>query len=432
MRARRLAISRVSTATDFRLSAAAAFAHDFAHHAEGIARLNHGSFGSAPQPVLDAEAAHRAHWRSNPDAAYFGTGSESLDARLAAAADSAAAAMAAPAGSVALVENATVATAIVANRWAKALRHRSNGGGVLLLDCCYKAVAYSVRDICEPAGGQLSFASVPFPGTTEDGILSSLDEALRKSKPRFALLDHVTSQPAIVLPIRAMVSLCRQHGVEEVAIDGAHSVGLLPPALVDVPGVGADFYYSNLHKWAFAPSTVTALFATPWAMGSTAHVVPSWHAGGGLVRESRWPGTRDFAPFLSVPTALTYLDTWRSVDGLGAQQYNAHGWQDAAALLSEAWGVGPAVADPSLACSGMGMVRLPPSLDLSADAPGQPSAGVRARLRQRYGIEAAVGGFGDEGGFLRLSHSVYTTDADISRLRDAIAELAAMRPAGHK
>jgi len=187
---------------------------------------------------------------------------------------------------------------------------------VLLLDCCYKAVAYSVRDICEPAGGQLSFASVPFPGTTEDGILSSLDEALRKSKPRFALLDHVTSQPAIVLPIRAMVSLCRQHGVEEVAIDGAHSVGLLPPALVDVPGVGADFYYSNLHKWAFAPSTVTALFATPWAMGSTAHVVPSWHAGGGLVRESRWPGTRDFAPFLSVPTALTYLDTWRSVDGL--------------------------------------------------------------------------------------------------------------------
>ena len=47
---------------------------------------------------------------------------------------------------------------------------------------------------------------------------------------------------------------------------------------------------------------------------------------------------------------------------------------------------------------------------------------VRSRLRDRFGVEAAVGGFPD-GGFLRLSHAVYTSDDDIERLRDAVLEL---------
>ena len=49
---------------------------------------------------------------------------------------------------------------------------------------------------------------------------------------------------------------------------------------------------------------------------------------------------------------------------------------------------------------------------------------VRSRLRDEYGIEAAVGGFGEHGGFLRLSHAVYTTDDDLGRLRDAVSELS--------
>jgi len=398
---------------------------DFSHHAPGIARLNNGSFGAAPQPVLKAEMAHRSWWRANPDAAYFGIGSSSLDARLAAAADAAAVAIGAPAGSVALVENATVATAIIASRWAKALREgRHERRSVLLLDVCYKAAAYSVRDICGAAGGALSFASVPFPDTTTESILKSLDGTLAATRPRFAMLDHVSSQPAIVMPLREMIALCRAHDVEEVAVDGAHGLGLVEA--VDVSALGADFYFTNLHKHAFVPGTATVLHvATDTARASTAHIAPSWHSGQGVITEARWPGTRDFASWLAVPEALEYLATWRSVDALNAPTYNARGWQDAAAQLSEAWGVAPAVADPALSSVGMGMVRLPSALDLSMDAPGEPSKGVRATLRERYGIEAAVGGFGAHGGFLRLSHAVYTTDEDIRRLRDAVSEMTA-------
>ena len=183
--------------------------------------------------------------------------------------------------------------------------------------------------------------------------------------------------------------------------------------------------FTNLHKWAMAAGPVTALHATNEAMRTSHHVVPSWQADSGLLLESRWPGTRDFAAWLSVPDALAYLEEWRSIDGLSAQRFNAIGWQEAEAMLREAWDVEPATAEPdALSCIGMGMVRLPCALDLSGDQPGQPSAGVRARLRHEFGIEAAVGGFGEHGGFLRLSHAVYNVDEDFERLRDAVSTMA--------
>ena len=57
---------------------------------------------------------------------------------------------------------------------------------------------------------------------------------------------------------------------------------------------------------------------------------------------------------------------------------------------------------------------------------GRPSTGpgVRSTLRDEYSIEAAVGGFGDKGGFLRLSHAVYNNDEEFERLRDAVSELS--------
>ena len=78
-------------------------------------------------------------------------------------------------------------------------------------------------------------------------VLENLERDLRKHRPRYALLEHIHSQPAICLPIEDMVQLCRDYGVEEIAIDGAHGVGSIPD--LDVPSIGADFYYSNLHKW---------------------------------------------------------------------------------------------------------------------------------------------------------------------------------------
>ena len=146
--------------------------------------------------------------------------------------------------------------------------------------------------------------------------------------------------------------------------------------------------------------------------------------------ESNWTGTRDYAATASLPAAINYLNDWRSLDGLTCMEFNRIGYQMAANELREAWRVNdpydPAISelDPLTNDLTMGMVRLPPQLHVGDAKPGQPSDGLRQILRDQYGIEAAIGQFGTAGGFIRLSHAVYTTDEDIRRLRDAIYELS--------
>ena len=113
----RAAISRrAASSSTFTRRSAPKFTKDFDHHAPGIARLNHGSFGATPAPVLAATEAYRARWLAQPDDEYF---SGALDADLQAATAAAADAIGAPAAETALVENATVAAAIVFRRWSQ-------------------------------------------------------------------------------------------------------------------------------------------------------------------------------------------------------------------------------------------------------------------------------------------------------------------------
>ncbi|CAH0366670.1 unnamed protein product [Pelagomonas calceolata] len=404
----RAAISRrAASSSTFTRRSAAKFASDFDHHAPGIARLNHGSFGATPAPVLAATEACRARWLAQPDEDYF---SGALDADLQEATAAAADAIGAPAEETSLVENATVAAAIVFRRWCQL------DGTVLLPANAYGGVKASALAAFGPQ--RVKEWPFPFPGTTHAHILDWLDQALKQHDPRYVIIDHVSSQPAVVCPVAEMVALCRRRGVAEVAVDGAHALGQVP---INVDAIGADYFFSNLHKWAFAAPTATILHS----LRGLRHVVPSWGAGD-FAAECRWTGTRDYAAMRAVPAALAYLRDWRSLDGLATPEFNRVGLRRAVDELSAAWSVDAPYHEECL--GSMGMVRLPAGLDLSRDVPGQPVGpdSVRSRLRDGlcdgYGVEAAVGGFPD-GGFLRLSHAVYTSDDDLERLRDAVLEL---------
>ena len=67
-------------------------------------------------------------------------------------------------------------------------------------------------------------------------MLDWLDQALKQHDPRYVLLDHVSSQPAVVCPVAEMVALCRRRGVAEVAVDGAHALGQVA---INVDEIGA-------------------------------------------------------------------------------------------------------------------------------------------------------------------------------------------------
>ena len=65
-----------------------------------------------------------------------------------------------------------------------------------------------------------------------------------------------------------------------VIVDGAHAAGNLPS--LDVPASGADFYVTNLHKWACAPKGAALLWAAPALQGQLLPLTVSH--GYGLVR----------------------------------------------------------------------------------------------------------------------------------------------------
>src|SRR3989442_1273928 len=105
---------------------------------------------------------------------------------------------------------------------------------------------------------QPSRVELPDPSGGPGAFIESIVQAIGP-RTRLAVLDHITSESALVLPITEMIVRCHNKGVA-VLIDGAHAPGMLP---LDLPTIGADWYVGNLHKWAFAPRSCGFLWAAP-------------------------------------------------------------------------------------------------------------------------------------------------------------------------
>ena len=60
---------------------------------------------------------------------------------------------------------------------------------------------------------------------------------------------HITNLTGQILPVRALVDLCRPKGIE-VLVDGAHAFAHFP---FTRDQLACDYYGTSLHKWLFAP-----------------------------------------------------------------------------------------------------------------------------------------------------------------------------------
>ena len=404
---------------------------DFDHHHTRVARLNHGSFGACPKPVLDVQTDYRNLWLEQPDALYFNGKLHQLqrDAAKAAGTSLVPTTTEKPLQDdhLCLTENATVAACAIAKKWGDDLQ---TGDVIVVFDVAYKAMVNVLHEYCVKRGAILHVLKIPFLATTEVEIVDSVRAQMKGMSvpPKYAFLDHVSSQPAVCLPITDLIEIVREHGQDnmEVAVDGAHSVGSVPD--LDVKAMNCDYFFSNLHKWAFAPPTSTVLWSPK--LHAMRHPVVSWGWGEGMSEESLFPGTRDFSSFLAVPAAIAYLNAWEN-DGMNSQKYCHMRVVEAADYLRSEWnseypscGPSGAVEDTSLIAT-QAMVRLPEELIVN-DVPGQVGKGVRDVLRDEYHIEAAIGNFGPaRGNFVRLSWGVYNHVEDIQRLSMAVLEIVA-------
>lgn len=409
---------------------------EFAHHDPGVARINNGSFGSCPGSIIEAQKRYQIEFLKQPDRFFYTElqprilKSRVMIRELINADD---------VSEVSIVDNVTTAVAIVLRHvsWEFCEGRFEKGDVVVILDCAFDAVKKSIEAYVSRAGGEVVVVGLKFPILSEEEIVEGFRKGIRKGKEggrriRLAIIDHVTSMPCVVLPVKELVRVCREEGVEYVFVDAAHAIGSVK---VDVKDIGADFYVSNLHKWLFCPPSVAFFYCRKSRVSDGLHhPVVSSEYGNGLAIESSWIGTRDFSSQLVVPEVLEFVNRFEGgIDGIRKRNHDAV--VEMGEMLAKAWGTN--LGCPPEMCPSMVMVGLPSSLEILSNNHAQK---LRTHLRNQFGVEVPLYYHGLKDGevgvrdgkglittYARISHQVYNTVDDYLKFRDAVNQLVQMK-----
>src|SRR5438552_4100747 len=205
----------------------------------GVIFLNHGSFGACPTEVLRHQAALRAEMEREPVRFL----SRELDDRLDAARAALAAFLGAEADDLAFVTNATSGVNAVLRS-----REFADGDELLTTDHAYNACKNALEYVARRTRARVVIAPIPFPVASSDEVVAAIMGRVTP-RTRLALIDHVTSPTALVLPVERLIAELARRGIDGL-VDGAPAPGMLP---LDLPPLRATYYTGNCHKWLCAP-----------------------------------------------------------------------------------------------------------------------------------------------------------------------------------
>ncbi|MFT6395759.1 MAG: isopenicillin-N epimerase [Bradymonadia bacterium] len=373
--------------------------------------LNHGSFGSCPEPVRSRQREVVDALERDPIWFMAGKLEEHLDrsrARLARF-------LGANAVDLAFVTNATQGVnAVIRSAEFKP------GDQILTTDQAYNACANALRFVADRAGAELVVVPIPFPIKSPDQVVEAIVDAVTP-RTRLAMIDHITSSTGLVLPIETIVRELEGRGVR-VLVDGAHAPGMVP---LDLNALGASYYAGNCHKWVCAPKGAAFLHVREDLRDEVRPTSISHGANMEDPNRSRfhlefdWCGTFDPSPWICIETAIDVMDaTYGGWDAIrDGNRQNALAGQ---ALLCESLGIdkpAPAEMIGALAAVPLGNLGEEKSPHKYLPAP------LALVLRNKHKIEVPVfpwPAWPDL--LLRISMQRYNTLEDVEALCAALKE----------
>jgi selenocysteine lyase/cysteine desulfurase len=285
----------------------------------GYVQLNHGSFGTCPKSVNEARKALLDRVECNPDAWIGHHGPErSYRQLMGEAKELIAAETHTEATDLVLVENASSGI----NAVMRSITWKE-GDKILYLDCAYGMVQNVLRYLVKTCGVELvRVVMAPTGFASEDAVLAAVAAVLAQHGGpavfRCAILSHITSVPAVILPVQRF---CAMLAPTPVVVDGAHALGQLD---VDIPSLGCAAYTGNLHKWLYSPKGTAMLWAAPWFQSQCAIVPPvlsSESGGDNFAGDFEYTGTRDYTGYCAIPAAFAFRDSLPGADGTPARTY---------------------------------------------------------------------------------------------------------------
>ncbi|HTV39063.1 MAG TPA: aminotransferase class V-fold PLP-dependent enzyme [Candidatus Sulfotelmatobacter sp.] len=375
--------------------------------------LGHGVFGACPRHVLAVQNEFRERLERRP-LQFLAREMESL---LDAARQSLAEFIGADADNLVFVPNATAAVNTVLRSLAL-----KPGDELLVTDYAYNACRNALEFAAERAGAKTVVARIPFPFRTEDELIAPVLECVTP-RTRLAMIDHVTSQTGVVMPISRLVSELKQRGVDTL-VDGAHAPGMAP---LDVEKLGAAYYAGNCHKWLCAPKGAGFLHAARDKQESIRPLIISNGANSRRKDRSRfliefaWQGTWDPSACLSVPEAIRFIGSL--LPG---------GWPEnmvrnrALALAARKVLCAALRIDEPCPDEFIGSLVAIPLPDAAPDALARLPLNeypLQDKLREKYKIEAPIISWpAPPKRVLRISAQLYNSLPQFERLAEAVAE----------
>ncbi len=174
--------------------------------------------------------------------------------------------MGAPAGSVLVHENASIANSILLSALDFGDSRRDK---VVVSDMDFPSDVYTLRRMLPPHM-QLHMVR------SRDGITLPIDELLDAidERTRLVSLSHVLFRSAYILPADAIVEKARRVGAQ-VLLNGYHSVGVIP---VDVTALNVDFYIGGTLKWMCGGPGGVFMYVRPDLLKTLNPRITGWFA----------------------------------------------------------------------------------------------------------------------------------------------------------
>jgi isopenicillin-N epimerase len=364
--------------------------------------LNHGGFGATPRSVLDEKKRILDEIEKNP----MDLLSHKIRPKWHQVAERIASRFSCKPNSVAIVDNATDGVEAVLRSLSLTAVDE-----ILTTSMTYGAVAMAARHIAATQGAKVMVAELHFPDPEPEQCIAAIAQTITP-RTKIAILDHITSSTALLMPLKEMIEACRARGVP-VLVDGAHAPGQVA---LDISALKADWYVGNLHKWNFVPRGCGFLWAAPGQESELLPNVLSWDINQPFPSNFAWTGTRDPSNWLAIPAAFDFMD------GLGesaVREHNHHLIKDAVGLLAEMWKV--RVSTPDWMTAAMTLVPAPDGLPYPATDEGRGR--LEANLKGKHNIVVNPT-FAHQGRiWLRISAQIYNDLGDYEKLGKIVLTL---------
>ena len=266
-------------------------------------------------------------------------------------------------------------------------------------------------------------------------------------KTRLAMISHITSSSAAVMPIARITAALKERGILTL-IDGAHGPGAVD---FDLPSLGGAFYTANCHKWLSAPKGVALLWVDPayhanfrpLVLSNDAHTPAGKHGRTRLTLEFDYIGTDDYTPMCAVADAIEAFPAIAQSEIPGADWPSVCARNRALSLegrsiLCDRLGLVPAYHDDLI---GPMVTMLLPRMDEArreahAARPSIFHDAMQDALLANHGVQVPIWRFGakkktdpfDGQRCVRISANLYNSAEQYAYLADALeAELARER-----